>query len=88
MEIVHLMDPVRMFSAPPPGAMNIRLGARIEGPGGAWIPCATAVGSGLYLSGLFEVGPGRRQVCAIDRPTVCVDEALAHAIELALTAAS
>ena len=76
------------FSPPPRGARNIRLGPSVDGPGGAWVPCATAIGPGVYLAGLFRVGPGQRQVCAIDRPTGSIDEAMAFAAELAATAAA
>jgi hypothetical protein len=76
------------FSPPPPGARNVRVGTRIDGPGGVWIPCATAVGPSVYLSGLFRIGPGQRQICAMDHPTDCPDQALARAIELAATAAA
>ena len=88
MTLAALIDPPAAFAPPPPGARNIRLGARVEGPGGAWVPCATSIGAGLYVSSLFRVGPGQRQVCAADRPTRSVDEAFAHALELARTAAA
>lgn len=88
MKLAEHIDLPTHLLPPPPGARNIRLGSRIDGPGGNWVPCATAVGPGVYLSGLFRVGPGQRQVCAFDRPTASVDEALALAIELATTASA
>lgn len=88
MKLEETIDLTPRFLPPPPGARNIRLGKRIDGPGGDWIPCATVVGPGVYLSGLFRVGPGQRQICAVDRPTGSVDEALEWAIELAKTAAA
>ena len=88
MNIVELLDPSLRLSSPPPGAVNVLIGRKIEGPGGRWVPCATEVASGLYVSGLFEVGPGRRQVCAASEPLRCPAEALLRAVELASTAAA
>lgn len=85
MSHVQLFIPV---SAPPPGSVNVRFGKSIEGPGGRWVPCATQVSDGLFCSSLFEVGPGRRQVCASTSRFRCPDEALRSAIELASTAAA
>jgi len=76
------------ISAPPPGSVNVRFGRSIEGPGGRWVPCVTQVADGLFCSSLFEVGPGRRQVCAASFRFHCADEALQSAIELASTAAA
>lgn len=75
-------------SAPPPGAVNVLVGNAVEGPGGRWVPCASAISDGIYLSCVFEVGPGRRQVCANNRRARSADEALVRAIELATTAAA
>lgn len=75
-------------ASPPPGSVNVRVGRVVEGPGGAWVPCATEVAGGVYYSGLFQVGPGRRQVCAADRAMPCADQALSRAIELASFAAA
>ncbi len=86
--LANLFDPSIMVSGPPPGAVNVRIGKSVEGPGGKWIPCATQIGGGLYCSGLFQVGPGRKQVCMADLPVHCPDEALSHAIALASTAAA
>lgn len=85
------MSHVQLFmplSSPPPGSVNVRFGKSIEGPGGRWVPCVTQVADGLYCSSLFQVGPGRRQVCAATAPYSCADEALRSAIELASTAAA
>ena len=75
-------------SAPPPGSVNVMFGKSIEGPGGRWVPCVTQVADGLFCSSLFEVGPGRPQVCAAASPFDCADEALRSAIELASMAAA
>ena len=75
-------------SAPPPGSVNVKFGKSVEGPGGRWVPCATRIADGLYCSSLFEVGPGRRQVCAANSRFHCADDALLSAIELASTAAA
>ncbi len=83
-----VLPPSAMLSAPPPGAVNVRYGRAIEGPGGTWVPCATKVSAGVYISGVFEVGPGRSQVCAAQNPLPCADEALSQAIELASCAAA
>lgn len=76
------------MSSPPPGSVNVCLGKIVEGPGGRWVPCATMVVGGVYYSGLFQVGPGRRQVCASDVVMPCAEAALTRAIELASTAAA
>ena len=75
------------LSNPPPGSVNVRRAEAVEGPGGRWVPCATEVSEGVFYPGVFEVGPGRRQVCA-NTPSECVEEALLRAIGLAGTAAS
>lgn len=77
-----------MAVSPPPGAQNVRRGKVVEGPGGCWVPCATRVAPGVYVSGLFQVGPGQRQVCVPDRPTHCAEVALLQAISLATFAAA
>ena len=87
MHLANLLDRSVHVSSPPPGAKNVCLGKVVEGPGGRWVPCATEISAGVYYSGLFEVGPGRRQVCA-DLPLPNADEALSLAIELASTAAA
>lgn len=76
------------LSSPPPGSVNVRLGKGIEGPGGRWIPCATRTSDGTYFSGLFQVGPGQRQVCAANKPLPCPEQALTQAIALASSAAA
>lgn len=88
MNIAQLFDMSGQVTAPPPGARNVRIGEAVEGPGGRWIPCASALADGAYFSCVYEVGPGRRQVCAANRPTSNLDDALSHAIELAATAAA
>jgi hypothetical protein len=88
MNLTNLLDPSVMVSSPPPGSVNVRVGKTVEGPGGRWIPCATEIAGGVYCSSLFEVGPGRRQVCAADLTLPCADEALSRAIALASSAAA
>lgn len=88
MSFDKLFDKLVLVSCPPPGSVNIRIGNAIEGPGGRWVPCASAIADGAYVSCVYEVGPGCRQVCAANRPTFCADEALSCAIELATTAAA
>lgn len=88
MNLAKLLDPSVMVSSPPPGSVNVRVGRTVEGPGGKWVPCATEISGGVFFSGLFQVGPGRRQVCAADLPMHCADEALSRAIELASSAAA
>ena len=88
MHLAKLLDPSVMVTSPPPGSVNVRIGRSVEGPGGKWVPCATEIAGGVYCSGLFEVGPGRRQVCTADLPLPCADEALSRAIELAFSAAA
>lgn len=82
------LDPSLLASSPPPGSRNVRRGDPIEGPGGRWIPCATEVSRGLYYSGLFQVGPGQKQVCVPQYATCCAEQALRQAIDLAISAAS
>lgn len=83
----HFGKSLRM-SCPPPGSVNVRFGAAVEGSGGRWVPCASAVADGAYVPCIYEVGPGRRQVSAGVDPTYSADEALAWAIEFATTAAA
>ena len=88
MNLETLIASSAMVSRPPPVSVNVRVGDTVNGPGGKWIPCATKIAGGVYCSGLFQVGPGRRQVCATDRQLKCADEALALAVELASSAAA
>ena len=88
MNFASLIASSAMVSSPPPGSVNVRVGETIKGPGGKWVPCATEIAGGVYCSGLFEVGHGRRQVCATDLQLPCADEALSRAIELACSAAA
>ncbi|MDU8911325.1 hypothetical protein [Aestuariicoccus sp. MJ-SS9] len=86
--IDKLLDLSAKAVSPPPGSRNVRLGKVVEGPGGNWVPCATEVTSGVYYSGLFMVGSGRRQVCVTDVAMSCADMALSRAIRLASSAAA
>lgn len=88
MSLVKLLDPSYLVSAPPPGAVNVRTGKSVLGPGGKWVPCATEISVGVYCPSVFEIGPGRRQVCNANTPCQSVDEALSRAIELARSAAA
>ncbi len=88
MSLIKLFDKSVHVSSLPPGSENVRIGTAIEGPGVRWIPCASAISDGTYVSCVFEVGPGRKQVCAANCPTACAEEALSHAVELAATAAA
>ncbi|EIE49409.1 hypothetical protein AL036_09265 [Salipiger aestuarii] len=88
MYLDKLFDKFVPVSCPPPGSVNVRIGNPVEGPGGRWIPCASAIAGGSYLSCVYEVGPGRRQVCSALPPTRCAEEALCQAVELAATAAA
>ena len=88
MSLSKLLDAAMLVSIPPPGSVNVLVGNSVEGPGGKWVPCATVIACDTYVSCLFEVGPGRRQVCVADRPLPCAEDALAQAIELAATAAA
>ena len=83
-----LLDPSATISAPPPGAVNVRVGRAVEGPGGRWVPCATAIPGGRFVPGLFQVGPGRHQVCRLDLPLASANEALVRAVDLATAAAA
>jgi len=84
----NLFDKTVLISGAPSGTVNVRIGTPVQGPGGRWIPCASAIADQAYVSCIFEVGPGRRQVCAVNDPTNNVDEALSRAMELARTAAA
>jgi hypothetical protein len=87
MSLEKLFDKFVIVSCPPAGSVNVRIGNVVEGPGGRWIPCASITKDGAYLPCVYEVGPGRRQVCAANSPRVCADEALSCATDLAATAA-
>ena len=88
MSLAKLFDKSVQVSCPPPGSLNVRIGNAVEGLGGRWIPCASAIAGGEFVPCVYEVGAGRRQVCAANRPTRCAEEALSQAIELAVTAAA
>lgn len=88
MNFTNYLSNSASLSSPPPGSINVLVGKRVEGPGGNWIPCATRIADGSYYSGLFQVGPGKRQVCAADVALCCPNEALSRATELASAAAA
>ena len=88
MNLAKLFDKSVLVSCPPPGSLNVLIGNAVEGPGGRWVPCASAIEDGAYLSCVYEVGAGRRQVCSANCTTYCADEALSLAIDLAVTAAA
>lgn len=83
-----LFDKSVLVSSPPPGAVNVRTGNPVKGLGGRWIPCASATADGVYVPCVYEVGPGRRQVCMPFAQSSSVEEALSWAAELASTAAA
>lgn len=88
MQLADLLDPAIMVTSPPPGAVNVRIGKTVKGPGGSWVPCATEISGGVFCSSIFQVGPGQRQVCAANAPVTCAEEALSQAIALASSAAA
>ena len=88
MSLPASLRPAALVTSPPPGSVNVRVGRAVEGPGGRWVPCASAVADGTFVPGLFEVGRGRHQVSASCWPTFCPDEALSKAFRLALIAAA
>lgn len=73
---------------PPSGAVNTLRGTPVVGPGGKWVPCATALESGVYVACLYEIGAGRRQVCGDGTTWASEMEALVRATDLAVIAAS
>lgn len=75
-------------SSPPAGSRNIQIGSAVAGPGGRWVPCVSATDEGIFLPCIYEVGPGRNQVCLANRLSDSVDEALTFANELAKIAAA
>lgn len=88
MTISEFVAPSFDLSPPPVGSVNVRLGSAVQGPGGRWVPCATRTPSGTYFSGLFQVGPGQKQLCAHKIPARTVDEAFNKAVDLATFAAA
>jgi hypothetical protein len=88
MTITDIVASTCDLSAPPAGSINILRGDAVTGPGGRWIPCATLTPSGTYVSGLFQVAPGSRQLCANHGRSVTADEALSHAVKMARSAAA
>lgn len=88
MKLNTLIDVNTCVVSPPPGSVNVRVGASVAGPGGTWIPCATALAGGQFAPGLFQVGPGQRQVCAAHAAVASADEALCRATELATLASA
>lgn len=88
MNLAYCIDFSTTFSSPPPGSINVLIGQKVEGPGGKWIPCATQAADGAYYSGLFQVGPGKRQVCEANVSYHCPNQALMRAKDLASSAAA
>lgn len=88
MNTTTLINSFVLVSCPPAGSRNIQIGSAVVGPGGRWVPCASATIEGSFLSCIYEVGPGRKQVCLANRPSNCANEALSRAIELAAIAAA
>lgn len=88
MSVDQVLVALATVSSPPPGIVNVRVGKAVEGPGGRWVPCASAIEDGAFLPCVFEVGPGRRQVSGSRAPLASEEEAFSRAMELALTAAS
>lgn len=88
MSLPAILSPASHVTAPPPGSVNVRIGPAVTGPGGRWIPCASAIAGGGFAPGVFEVGSGRHQVCAPFLPASSPDEALALAMDLASVAAA
>ncbi len=88
MPLETLFDNTVSFCCPPPGSVNVRTGKPVEGPGGRWIPCVCANADKTFLSCVYEVGPGRKQVCSSLGRTNCDDEAFSQAFKLATLAAA
>lgn len=86
--LADILDVPISISRPPTGAVNVYLGAAVDGPGGRWVPCVSLVARAKFLPGLFQIGPGRHQVCADVDPLDRADDALSLAISLAETAAA
>lgn len=84
----EFINQVSKISFPPSGSVNASRGTPIEGPGGKWVPCATALQNGSFIACLYEVGPGRRQVCGDETLRTSEEEALRYAVDLALVAAA
>jgi len=88
MTLDTLLDLSARLRPPPAGLVNVQVGRAVEGPGGRWVPCASVRADGAFVACLYEIGPGRRQVCA-DVPLLpSADEALRCAVDLAHTAAA
>mmetsp|Transcript_29640 Transcript_29640/g.58625 ORF Transcript_29640/g.58625 Transcript_29640/m.58625 type:complete len:89 (+) Transcript_29640:813-1079(+) len=88
MGIDQVLNALKHVSQPPEGAVNVRVGAAVEGPGGRWVPCASAIANGEYVPCVYEVGPGRRQVCGGQVPSTSESDALSRAVALAVTASA
>lgn len=88
MKFRNLFDSSVHVSCPPPGSVNVRVGTAVEGPGGRWVPCASQVANGEYMACVYEVGPGRKQVCVDADPTHSIEEALSRAVEVAACVAA
>lgn len=85
--LAEFFDMSMSVGNPPAGAVNVSVGVAIEGPGGRWVPCVSAVAPGKFLPSVFEIGPGRHQVCADIHPVDSAADALSLAARLAKTAA-
>ena len=83
-----LFQPAIGVRCVPPGSINVQFGAAVEGPGGRWVPCASTNEDGCFLPSIFEIGPGRHQICTGLAPVSCPKEALQVAWELASIAAA
>jgi hypothetical protein len=88
MRVATLIEASVLLSCPPHGSVIVRREKPVEGPGGRWVPCVTTATGELYLAGLFQVGPGCKHVCAVDRPMPDLDDALVLATKLAASAAA
>lgn len=79
---------IAKIAYPPSGAVNTLRGKPVVGPGGKWVPCATALEGGAYVACLYEIGEGRRQVCGDATPRATEMDALMRATDLAAIAAA
>jgi len=85
--LAGILGPSAELSCPPPGSINVKVGNLIIGPGGSWVPCATRAGK-LYLAGLFQIGPGQRQVCEVRQTFANESDAFFKAVKMATSAAA
>ena len=85
--LAGVLGPSAELSRPPAGSVNVKVGDLIIGPGGSWVPCATRAGK-HYLAGLFQIGPGQRQVCEVRQTFANERDAYFQAVKMATSAAS